>query len=54
MSNCKCVKVFQAFDAQEQAEILEIARLGLAMVFTEIAEEMDLTDDALTELREKI
>jgi len=42
------------FTKTEQTEILEIARMGLAMVFTEIAEELDLTDDYLTSLREKI
>lgn len=51
---CKCSKIFQAFDIQEQAEILEITRIALGMVFSEIAEEMGLTDEALLEIREKI
>ena len=42
------------FTAEEQVEILEIARVGLAMVFTEIAEELDFSDDYLVKLREKI
>lgn len=42
------------FNSTEQSEILEIARVGLAMVFTEIAEELDLDEDHLKALQEKI
>ena len=34
--------------------ILEIARVGLSMVFDEIAEELDLSDDELKRLQLKI
>ena len=42
------------FNKIEQSEILEIARVGLAMNFTEIAEMMDLSDEYLSDLRDKI
>lgn len=34
--------------------VFEIARLGLAMVQDEIAEEMDVSDEEITRLREEI
>lgn len=46
--------IMDNFTKEEQVEILEIARLGLGMVFTEIAEELDLSEEYLTELREKV
>lgn len=46
--------IMDRFTEEERVEILEIARLGLGMVFNEIADEMDLSDDYLTELREKM
>ena len=48
------MNIMDKFTEEQQIEILEIARLGLGMVFTEIAEELDLDDDYLAELREKI
>lgn len=53
---CKCPKIFQAFDTQEQAEILEIARLALrdGETFDMCAEELGLTDKAMQELCNKI
>ena len=42
------------FSDEEIVEVLEVARLGLGMVFTEIAEEMDISDEYLLQLREKI
>jgi hypothetical protein len=46
--------IMKDFSQREQVEILEIARVALAMVFTEIAEELDLSDDYLVELRDRI
>jgi hypothetical protein len=46
--------IMDKFNATEQSEILEIARLGLAMVHDEIAEELDLSDDHLKALQNKI
>ena len=46
--------IMDKFSAIEQAEILEIARVGLAMVYDEIAEELDLSDDYLKALQDKI
>jgi hypothetical protein len=42
------------FTAEEQSVILELARYALGAVFTEFAEEADLSDEYLVELREKI
>ena len=42
------------FTEEEQVEVLEVARWGLAMVFTDIAEEMDLSDEYLSKLQDKI
>jgi hypothetical protein len=43
-----------SFTAEEQSVILELARYALANVFTDFAEEADLSDEYLTELQEKI
>jgi len=48
------ISIFDHFTKTEQSEILEIARMGLAMVFTEIAEELDISDEYLNKLQEKI
>jgi len=45
---------FDEFTIEEQVEIFEIAQLGLAMVFTEISEELDLNDEYLVKLRDKM
>lgn len=46
--------IMKDFNQREQVEILEIARLGLAMVSDEIADELDISDDYLVELRDRI
>lgn len=38
----------------EMVLVLEIARLGLAMRFDEIAEELDLSDEELKRIRDDI
>lgn len=40
--------------ADELPTILEIARVGLAMCFDEIAEELDLSDEELTRIQADI
>lgn len=48
------VKQAVKFTKEEQIIIHEVARYGLAMVFTEIAEELDLSDEVLHNLQEKL
>ena len=48
------MSIMANFNSSDQVSILEIARLGIAMVGDEIADEMDISDEELVRLRDKI